>query len=563
MATTYVKSSLFRLALVLALVSSLFVAADITGAPSAEATHLRSSQLTWRATGPTTAEFESTIGVRRSFFGSPNVGDTITPISIFFGDGSSTAPPHTVVAVDAANDWILTEGTFSQTYASAGPFTAFGSVCCRLSGPLHRNNPDANNRVETVVDFASTTASPVSSISPIVDCPIDAVCQFVVPAVDADGQGLRFRFATPFEATGTSSFNQPGPPQAPNAATVDASSGLYSWDTTGASLNPSGDSFYSTQVIVENVVGTTVVSKTAVDFFIRLTTSPNQAPLFVAPTPADGTVINTTVGSLVSFDVAADDPDAGDTVTLSMLGKPGDATYTTTSGNPATGTFSWTPTATGSVILTLTAQDQNGLGATQRSITINVTDAVTDTTAPDCALTAMHKGPPASIEVTTQDSESGLASIEVTKSVNLTTNDVTAFTVGTTDMFVVTATKIDSSKKAQLELRVTDVAGNVTVCDPVHVLEVRQAGEPVSNVYDDIPEEEGVVDIMNNDPGVQRLDVNVNGTTWRVSGLRNGENRTLDVSSAMVAGNDNTVTLTAYGRPGGSVDVLIWDGNQP
>ena len=60
------------------------------------------------------------------------------------------------------------------------------------------------------------------------------------------------------------------------------------------------------------------MSKIAVDFFIRLDRSANAAPVFVNPTPADGTVFNTTVGSNVSFNVQATDADAGDTVTPGM-----------------------------------------------------------------------------------------------------------------------------------------------------------------------------------------------------------------------------------------------------
>jgi hypothetical protein len=44
-----------------------------------------------------------------------------------------------------------------------------------------------------------------------------------------------------------------------------------------------------------------------------------------------------------------------------------------------------------------------------------------------------------------------------------------------------------------------------------------------------------------------------------VGGLKDGENRTLNVSSAMKAGNGNTISLQAQGKPGGSAWVLIRD----
>ena len=75
---------------------------------------------------------------------------------------------------------------------------------------------------------------------------------------------------------------------------------------------------------------------------------------------------------------------------------------------------------------------------------------------------------PTGIKVTVQDTGSGLKSIERTKE-----RDVNAITVvepfmeGETDPVKVTSNKIDQTQPSQLELTVTDVAGNVTVCCPV------------------------------------------------------------------------------------------------
>ena len=70
--------------------------------------------------------------------------------------------------------------------------------------------------------------------------------------------------------------------------------------------------------------------------------------------------------------------------------------------------------------------------------------------------------------MTAQDTASGIKTIVVTTKVN---TNVTwpAFVQGTTSPVVVTGTKINQSLASQLALRVTDVAGNVTDCDPVIV----------------------------------------------------------------------------------------------
>jgi Prealbumin-like fold domain len=374
-----------RSVLLIAVILTMILSGLVWSSPApAAATHNRASQLTWTKGTGTAADFDYTASYRRSYFGAPNVGDIVVDAQICYGDGVCETPDLTVTSVDAANDVIMVEAQVSHTYAGNGPFTASATGCCRLSPDNgHINNPDLAFSVETIVDLGSTTASPHSTIPPIVDCPLNSTCTFTVPAVDPDHQGLRYRMATAAE-TGDSLFVQPGPPHATNAATIDAATGLYSWNTTGATLRDTatygaGDTYYSTQVVVENVVSGNVVSKIAVDFFIRLTdqASTNHSPDFTTPTPADGTVYDICVGDHLTFDVAASDQDPTDTVTLGLIGKPADATFTTTSGNPATGTFDFTPTATGNFPMNLTAQDQTGHGAVPRSVTINVAAAGT------------------------------------------------------------------------------------------------------------------------------------------------------------------------------------------
>jgi hypothetical protein len=85
--------------------------------------------------------------------------------------------------------------------------------------------------------------------------------------------------------------------------------------------------------------------------------------------------------------------------------------------------------------------------------------------APACNLTAILAGPPKQLQVTVQDTTSGLASIVVTTDVNADVV-VPSFPVGTSASLVVTATKIDQTQASQLGLRVTNAAGQVTDCDP-------------------------------------------------------------------------------------------------
>jgi hypothetical protein len=52
----------------------------------------------------------------------------------------------------------------------------------------------------------------------------------------------------------------------------------------------------------------------------------------------------------------------------------------------------------------------------------------------------------------------------------------------------------------------------------------------------------------------------VNGRQFLLTELQDGETRTLDVASAMRAGNNNTIRLVAHAARGGTAMVLVSDG---
>jgi hypothetical protein len=83
-------------------------------------------------------------------------------------------------------------------------------------------------------------------------------------------------------------------------------------------------------------------------------------------------------------------------------------------------------------------------------------------------------------------------------------------------------------------------------------------GKPVSVSLEHIPAAEHYVTVYNGAPGLKDLDVVVNGHKFKVAGLGDKQEKTIDVASAMVAGKGNTITLTARGKPGGSATVTIW-----
>lgn len=199
---------------------------------------------------------------------------------------------------------------------------------------------------------------------------------------------------------------------------------------------------------------------------------------------------------------------------------------------------------------------------------ITVAEAVTDScdccpdlTKPICRMIAKRSGPPAQIDIETQDLGIGLASIEVLIAENASV-PIPAFSSGTQDPVVVTATKIDQEVASRVVLRVLDVSGNATTCDPVLTHVVRATGKPKSEVYSDLPAEEDTVTIENGTPGLRKLEILVNNQEFRLKDLADGESLTVDVSSAMLPGNENVYVLKSSGKPGGSALILIWDGEQ-
>ena len=202
------------------------------GAGPAAATHFRANTMTWHQTTGNNVEFHLSGAWRCTGFfanclSSPPAPGTVIPSpapgtgletgTLDPDQGPNIQPTFTVVSVDTVNNVVVGEAHQAKSYTSAGPFNVTFSDCCRLSAPLHRNNPDVNMQVTTIVNLAQTSASPESSMPPVVDCKVNTICQFNVPAFDDDGHTLRYRMATAAEAAGSgggpTTFVQPGPPK--------------------------------------------------------------------------------------------------------------------------------------------------------------------------------------------------------------------------------------------------------------------------------------------------------------------------------------------------------------
>jgi hypothetical protein len=213
--------------------------------------------------------------------------------------------------------------------------------------------------------------------------------------------------------------------------------------------------------------------------------------------------------------------------------------------------------------------NRNGFGSSISTIDPAFFKTVPDSTPPSCTLTSVIAGPPTQIKVTVQDSDGGLKSVQVITLDNATANwddashtnipldGFAPVTAGDTTAHVVTATKTVQGVSSHLGLEVIDLAGNVTDCDPVVLSASTSRGQPVSTTLNNLSSSEGRVTVQNGTPGVDAITLEINGRHFSVAGLKDGESRTIDISSALQAGKSNTATVTGLGQPGGTAALVF------
>ncbi|MEP7341291.1 MAG: putative Ig domain-containing protein [Acidobacteriota bacterium] len=315
-----------------------------------QASHFRFGTLNWEPTGKSgEVRFRLIAAFRRDGFrgtaqdGYPQTGDSISEnigtTNLIFGDNSNTPTlEFVIIAFSAEDNFIIGEalnpGTTARgvlhTYSGTGPFAAGITDCCRIS--------DLNNRrggsyvLQTIVTPQNGNRNAVSTLVPLVRVSPGATSSFFVPAVDPDGDRLRWRLSTDVEAGGGSH---------PPNLTVDSETGKVTWNNTGLNQNL----FWTTQVVIEDLdANGNVKSKTPIDFFLKIGITDGNVPsCSIIPSGP----FAATPGTAISFKVSGTDPDVGDTLTLNTGGLPNGATMSPalpmTGASGINSTFNWIP----------------------------------------------------------------------------------------------------------------------------------------------------------------------------------------------------------------------------
>jgi len=314
----------------------LLASLTMLGAESAQAIHFRGGFISASidATGTVTVNAESlwrTTFVERVF--SVQILDsnrvlkgTITLTQV---GGNDTSDPSFTRVIEQGTGSLATMGLQGGPLPQ-GTYILYQSSFARISGLA--NVGASSFSYETVVHFNGTAnSSPSINSSVVTGVAKGFDYSQNLNASDPDGGPLSYQLIT---NAGSPDY---GPTSQVPGMTI---------DSTGQILIPAA----STALLVDNQTGDYVFkvritdssgSHTDRDVMLDVVTGNNANP------PVLSAIGNRTIsaGSTLTLAVSATDADAGDTVSLSASPLPGLATFTQTAGNPATGSFSFTPVA--------------------------------------------------------------------------------------------------------------------------------------------------------------------------------------------------------------------------
>jgi hypothetical protein len=300
----------------------------------------------------------------------------------------------------------------------------------------------------------------------------------------------------------------------------------------------------------------------------------------VVLSPVNSSIICGTAGSSITKTAVVLSngiPVAGTIVTFTITGP--DSTQSGTAITDASGSATFTIAAPSSCL----GQDSVVATINGGTVSSNTTLATFSgsssgsfcSTAPSPTVTVLTQtpGPPKQVVFSVQ-SLGGLFSVVAnTPPTTNATVTIPSFDNGSTLALGVTATKINQSASAVVELTVTDLCGNTIVFDPVFATITIPAVQSHSKIqaaarfdfdhrivadFSGVARTEGIVLLQNSTPGVESLVITVNGTKFKTQ-LSDGQTKKLDISSALFHGT-NKVRVSALGDPGTSVDLTISDG---
>ena len=104
----------------------------------------------------------------------------------------------------------------------------------------------------------------------------------------------------------------------------------------------------------------------------------------------------------------------------------------------------------------------------------------------------------------------------------------------------------------------SDALGQTCATDPwfASVLRLKGSGVASDSQLITASKSDDHITVINGKPGVEKVEITVNGQKFNVNGLRDGEVRGLCVTSAMRDGDNNAIYVVGKGKSGGSADLI-------
>lgn len=336
---------------------------------SSHASHLRGGEITYEQIG-TNKTYRFTVNVCLD----PDRNVVDDDVEITFGDGTSGTAPlinGPIGLGTGPNDYREAIYQITHTYTSFGDFEISCAFETRNASILNMSLPDEmsiclNTRLIINGDIRGFNNSVYfeNGSCPEIACAGQPYC-FNPLAVDPDGDSLVYSLSIPigynFNATKTcaniASYSMPNVIGG-GSINIDSQTGTICWNTPGVAGN------FVFVVKVEEYYKGFLVGHVFRDIQLTIDGSCLNDPPELEPIP-DTCVM---AGESFSIDVSATDPNGS--VSLFASGLPfissNPATFTSTIGNPALGTFSWSTTCADipispyNYIVTVEAED-NGL----------------------------------------------------------------------------------------------------------------------------------------------------------------------------------------------------------
>ncbi|MEZ6130700.1 MAG: putative Ig domain-containing protein [Planctomycetaceae bacterium] len=326
-----------------------------TGLPGSPAINATTGRFTW--TPPAAGTFNVEVRVSDGSLtdsqtfsvtvADPTQNNTPPVLSSIPSQQATVGNPvtFTAVATDADSDTLTfslssAAPTGATINATTGAFTwtptaaQVGSVAFPVF--VTDGTDQVARTVNVTVSAATGNQAPVLAAVPSQTATVGQLLTFTASATDADLPPDTLTYFLD--------------PTAPTGATIDATTGVFRWTPAASEAGP-----ISFPIFVSD--GTVTVSQTVTGIVeVGGSTGSNQSPSFG---PQDD--FNVAATATLAVSITADDPNAGDTLTYSLVttNLPGTATV-----NPSTGLFTFIPPASAansSFTVTIRATDSGGL----------------------------------------------------------------------------------------------------------------------------------------------------------------------------------------------------------